>query len=95
MREVTNLQESVIELLENDSKRILTLLNKQIKYPSKPQYPFYEDLLDTQVFGFSQVIDFLVRLGLLDRTEGKGMINNLEIRLNKCIEKIPSLKSHI
>jgi uncharacterized protein YlaN (UPF0358 family) len=95
MREVTNLQESVIELLENDSKRILTLLNKQIKCPSKPQYPFYEDLLDTQVFGFSQVIDFLVRLGLIDQTEGRGMINNLEIRLNKCIEKIPSLKSHI
>ena len=83
MREVTNLQESVIELLENDSKRILTLLNKQIKCPSKPQYPFYEDLLDTQVFGFSQVIDFLVRLGLIDQTEGRGMINNLEIRLNK------------
>jgi uncharacterized protein YlaN (UPF0358 family) len=83
MREVTNLQESVMELLEKDSKRILTLLNKQIKYPAKPQYPFYEDLLDTQIFGYSQVIDFLVRLGLLDQAEGKRIINNLEVKLNK------------
>ncbi len=47
-----------------------------------PQCPLYEEVLDTQMFGLSREIDFAIRLDLIDETEGKELIDNLERKLN-------------
>ncbi|MEW9673780.1 DUF1507 family protein [Ammoniphilus sp. 3BR4] len=88
METVTSLQESMIDLLKKDSNKILALIGTQSNHLMKEQYPFYEELLDTQMFGFSRVIDFLVRLGLLSETEGKIILLDLETRIIQTVETL-------
>lgn len=47
-----------------------------------PQCPLYEEVLDTQMFGLSREIDFAVRLGLIEESDGKVILEQLEQELS-------------
>ena len=47
-----------------------------------PQCPLYEEVFDTQMFGLSREIDFAVKLGLLEKSEGKEIVASLEKELS-------------
>ncbi|WP_164985094.1 DUF1507 family protein [Ammoniphilus sp. CFH 90114] len=85
MENMRDLQDSVIEQLEHDINKIMMLMEKMNGHLNQ-QDPLYEDLLNTQLFGLSRVVDFLVRLKLLSRIEGKSIMNNLEITISKSHE---------
>jgi len=43
--------------------------------------PLYEEVLDTQMYGFSREVDFAIRAGLISESTGKQMIQTLERNL--------------
>jgi len=75
-------REKAYALLKADAEKILRLIQVQMDNLTMPQCPLYEEVLDTQMFGFSREIDFAVRLGLVDEKDGKELINSLERRLS-------------
>lgn len=87
MGKIRDLQDSVSEQLEHDINKIIILMEKMNTH-MKQQDPLFEDLLNTQLFGLSRVIDFLARLQLLSPTEGRSIMNNLELRISEKYETL-------
>lgn len=75
-------QEKALELLVTDADKIARLIRVQMENLTMPQCPLYEEVLDTQMFGLSREIDFAVKLGLIDREQGKGILDSLEQELS-------------
>ena len=75
-------QEKALELLIADADKIAQLIRVQMENLTMPQCPLYEEVLDTQMFGLSREIDFAVKLGLLEREKGRGILDSLEKELS-------------
>ncbi len=75
-------QEKAIELLHADAGKIARLIKVQMDHLTMPQCPLYEEVLDTQMFGLSREIDFAVKLGLIEREQGKKILDSLEKELS-------------
>ena len=79
---IVNHQEKAFALLQADAEKILKLIKVQMDNLTMPQCPLYEEVLDTQMFGLSREIDFAVRLGLIEATDGKAILGKLERELS-------------
>ncbi|RSD28156.1 YlaN family protein [Mesobacillus subterraneus] len=79
---IINHQEKAHALLKADADKILKLIKVQMDNLTMPQCPLYEEVLDTQMFGLSREIDFAVRLGLIEESEGKVILGQLERELS-------------
>lgn len=69
-------------LLKADADKILKLIKVQMDNLTMPQCPLYEEVLDTQMFGLSREIEFAVRLGLIEESDGKAILAELEKELS-------------
>ena len=78
----TSFQAKAIELLHADADKIAQLIKVQMDNLTMPSCPLYEEVLDTQMFGLSREIDFAVKLGLIDREQGKQILDSLEKELS-------------
>lgn len=79
---IINHQEKAHALLKADADKILKLIKVQMDNLTMPQCPLYEEVLDTQMFGLSREIDFAVRLGLIEESDGKVILGQLEKELS-------------
>ncbi|REK76367.1 YlaN family protein [Paenibacillus paeoniae] len=80
--EVTDLlHERALRLLQEDASKIEKLIEVQMENLTTRQCPLYEEVLDTQIYGFSREIDFAIRAGLVAEPTGKDIINRLERNL--------------
>lgn len=79
-------REKAYALLKADAEKILRLIQVQMDNLTMPQCPLYEEVLDTQMFGLSREIDFAVRLGLIEKTDGKDLMGSLERQLSSLHE---------
>ena len=75
-------QEKALELLLQDADKIARLIKVQMDHLTMPSCPLYEEVLDTQMFGLSREIDFAVKLGLIEREQGKEILDTLEKELS-------------
>ena len=75
-------QEKAMELLHADADKIAQLIKVQMDNLTMPSCPLYEEVLDTQMFGLSREIDFAVKLGLIEREQGKQILDSLEKELS-------------
>ena len=75
-------QQKAMEQLKADAEKIAKLIKVQMDHLTIPQCPLYEEVLDTQMFGLSKEIDFAVKLGLIERNEGKLLLSTLEKELS-------------
>nr|MBO2470141.1 hypothetical protein [Bacillota bacterium] len=82
----TEVSQKALKLLQADAEKISKLIEVQIENLTTPQCPLYEEVLDTQMFGFSREIDFAIRLGLIDEATGKQLLDELEQKLTKIHE---------
>ena len=80
-----NINSEAYEQLNQDADRILHLIKVQMDNLTMPSCPLYEEVLDTQMFGL-QKVDFAVKLGLVDKEEGKSLMLRLEKELSKLHE---------
>ncbi|WP_057828977.1 DUF1507 family protein [Liquorilactobacillus cacaonum] len=68
----------MLEMLQSDSDKIQKLLNKQRNFLCLSQCPAFEEVADTQLFGFSKEVHLARRCGLITASEAHQMIQNLE-----------------
>ncbi|MDQ6420855.1 YlaN family protein [Paenibacillus sp. LHD-117] len=75
------LQERALRLLQEDASKIEKLIEVQMENLTTRQCPLYEEVLDTQMYGFSREVDFATRAGLIAEQTGKDIISRLERNL--------------
>lgn len=83
-----HLTQKAKHLLQEDARKIETLIQVQMENLATRQCPLYEEVLDTQMYGLSREIDFAVRAGLLLESEGKELLVNLERNLAQLYEAL-------
>lgn len=79
LQEQLNLK--AISLLHEDADKIQKLIEVQMENLATRYCPLYEEVLDTQMYGFSREVDFAVRAGLLSEAAGKQLLSKLERNL--------------
>ncbi|HIW32318.1 MAG TPA: YlaN family protein [Candidatus Paenibacillus intestinavium] len=75
------LNERALRLLQEDAAKIEKLIEVQMANLTTRQCPLYEEVLDTQMYGFSREVDFAVRIGLVNNLDGKNILSRLERNL--------------
>ncbi|GIP14452.1 UPF0358 protein [Paenibacillus montaniterrae] len=75
------LTERALRLLQEDAAKIEKLIEVQMANLTTRQCPLYEEVLDTQMYGFSREVDFAIRIGLVSDAEGKDILSRLERNL--------------
>lgn len=78
-----NIQQLAYEQLFKDAQEIRQLIRVQIEHVTMPQCPLYEEVIDTQMFGLSKKIEFATKLGLIEESKGKALLDNLEKELSE------------
>ncbi len=79
LKEQLNLK--AITLLQEDADKIQKLIEVQMENLATRYCPLYEEVLDTQMYGFSREVDFAVRAGLVPEYTGKQVLSELERNL--------------
>lgn len=82
----TDISQKAIQLLQEDANKIVKLIGVQMENLTTRQCPLYEEVLDTQMYGFSREVDFAIRAGLISKSAGKDMISQLERELAQLYE---------
>ncbi|MDQ0088323.1 uncharacterized protein YlaN (UPF0358 family) [Paenibacillus anaericanus] len=70
-----------LNLLQEDADKIEKLIEVQMENLATRYCPLYEEVLDTQMYGFSRQVDYAVRIGLIQEAVGKGIMTKLERNL--------------
>jgi uncharacterized protein YlaN (UPF0358 family) len=78
---IANLKQKALRLLQEDADKIEKLIAIQMENLTTRQCPLYEEVLDTQMYGFSRAVDFAVRTGLVEEGAGKLLVSELERNL--------------
>jgi uncharacterized protein YlaN (UPF0358 family) len=68
------------DVLTEDAKKISGLIENQ-KHLCVA-CPAFEEVIDTQMFGFSKKIEFAITMGMIEEEEGHLMLSKLEKHLN-------------
>lgn len=79
---------SAKELLESDAKRIQQLITNQKNQQCIAYCKAFEEVVDTQMYGFSRQVEFAVRLGLVEKKEGQALLADLERQLNQLYSEV-------
>ena len=82
------LHQKAFNLLEEDANKIEKLIEVQMENLTTRQCPLYEEVLDTQMYGFSREVDFAVRAGLVEESVGRDIVSKLERNLAKLYEAL-------
>jgi len=86
-----HLNQKALHLLQEDANKIEKLIEVQMENLTTRKCPLYEEVLDTQMYGFSREVDFAVRAGLVPEMTGKQILSKLERNLAQLYEAL-SLK---
>ena len=86
MAKQATMKNAALKQLTKDADEILHLIKVQLDNLTLPSCPLYEEVLDTQMFGLQKEVDFAVKLGLVDREDGKQIMLRLEKELAKLHE---------
>ncbi|HII1077458.1 TPA: YlaN family protein [Staphylococcus aureus] len=88
MAKQATMKNAALKQLTKDADEILHLIKVQLDNLTLPSCPLYEEVLDTQMFGLQKEVDFAVKLGLVDREDGKQIMLRLEKELSKLHEAV-------
>ncbi|EPY04222.1 hypothetical protein AZ66_25915 [Paenibacillus sp. E194] len=78
---VQQINDKALALLEDDAHQIEKLIQVQMENLATRYCPLYEEVLDTQMYGFSRQVDFAVRAGLVEEAVGRMLVSRLERNL--------------
>lgn len=74
--------EYAVKLLNEDASRIKMLIQNQNNRLCIAQCKAFEEVVDTQMYGFSRQVSYAVRLGVISKEQGSQMMSDLERDLN-------------
>lgn len=83
-----NSQEQAKEKLMAESKRIYRLIQSQKEHLCFAQCPAFEEVMDTQMYGFSKQVAFAISIDLITEEEGQKLLNDLDHSLNQVYSEI-------
>jgi len=76
-------KEFAIDLLNEDAQRIMMLIRNQKNSLCISQCKAFEEVVDTQMYGFSRQVTYAIRLGILTSAQGHQLLSDLEKELNQ------------
>ncbi len=76
-------KEKALNELDQEASKIRQLITNQRNYQCITQCKAFEEVIDTQMFGFSKQVDYAQNLGILTNEEGRKLIVELEKELNQ------------
>ncbi len=76
-------KEHAIQLLNEDACKIKQLIQSQKNSLCIFQCKAFEEIIDTQIYGFSRQVTYAERLGLLTIAEGQQLIKHLGKELDQ------------
>ncbi|MBJ6363281.1 DUF1507 family protein [Paenibacillus sp. GCM10012307] len=85
---MVHMHQRALHLLEEDANKIELLIEVQMENLATRKCPLYEEVLDTQMYGFSREVDFAVRAGLIEEFAGKQILSRLERNLAHLYEAL-------
>lgn len=88
MASILDVNQKATAILKDEASKIVKLIEVQMANLATRKCPLYEEVLDTQMYGFSRQVDFAVRAGLIEEATGKEMISDLERELAKLYEAL-------
>lgn len=68
------------DVLKDDARKITSLIENQQHLCVS--CPAFEEVIDTQMFGFSKKVEFAVSMDMIEEEEGQLMLSSLEKHLN-------------
>ncbi len=86
-----SLQQRALRILHEDADKIVKLIQVQMETLTNRRCPLYEEVLDTQMYGFSRAVDFAIRSGLVEESEGKAILSRLERKLAELYEALDAM----
>ena len=88
---ILSLQQRALSILHEDADKIVKLIQVQMETLTNRRCPLYEEVLDTQMYGFSRAVDFAIRSGLVEESEGKAILSQLERKLAELYEALDAM----
>ncbi|ANK59711.1 DUF1507 family protein [Loigolactobacillus backii] len=76
-------RQNALKTLEDDAENIIRLVGKQQVSLCLSQCPAFEEVVDTQMFGYSKEVTFAIRTSMVDPKTGHNLVRDLEKRLNE------------
>ena len=65
-------KEKALEALDQEASKIRQLISNQRNYQCITQCKAFEEVVDTQMYGFSKQVDYAQKLGILTKEEEIG-----------------------
>ncbi|AMB99006.1 hypothetical protein AWM75_02890 [Aerococcus urinaehominis] len=87
-------QKHAKQVLELESERIKRLIDSQKDHLCFAQCPAFEEVVDTQMYGFSKQVAFAVSIDVISPEEGQEMLSELDSQLNQVYTDIFENKDH-
>lgn len=81
-------KEQVLQVLYDEASQIQQLLKKQQNHLCVAQCKAFEEVVDTQMYGYSKQVSFAVKIGILSTEEGQHILSGLEKSLNDLYNEI-------
>ncbi|MDH6364221.1 uncharacterized protein YlaN (UPF0358 family) [Enterococcus sp. PF1-24] len=77
-----------LELLMEDADRIKMLIRNQKNRLCISQCKAFEEVVDTQMYGFSRQVTYAARLGIITKEHGNQLLSDLEKELNNLYNEV-------
>lgn len=75
-------KQQALDALMADADKIYNLINSQKQHLCLAQCPAFEEVVDTQMYGFSKEVEYAVKIGVLESADGHRILSDLEKNLN-------------
>lgn len=75
-------EQRLLEELKKDAERIEMIIQTQ-SHSCLTECKAFEEVVDTQMYGFSREVDLAIRSGLVKRNEAQSLLEQLEIQVNQ------------
>lgn len=76
-------KEFAVQLLNDDATKIMMLIKNQKNSMCISQCKAFEEVVDTQMYGFSRQVTYAIRIGILSSEDGHQLLSKLEKQLNQ------------
>lgn len=80
--------QQAIEILIEEADKIKNLISNQRNHLCIAQCKAFEEVVDTQMYGFSRQVDFAEKMGVISIKEGQQILADLEKQLNQVYSEI-------
>lgn len=80
--------EFALKVLLDDAEKIKMLIRNQKNSLCIAQCKAFEEVVDTQMYGYSRQVAYATQVGIISREEGHRLLSDLERELNRLYTEV-------